>query len=121
MVEDADPPVARPFRDIPWSVMIALVLNLVAGVWFASGMDQRIIRVETRQVEQAADIGRLDRAREDTNLHVSKLDSRLDNMDSKLQAILDIVQQWDPPPTPDSQQPEQRAPAPNFRKPPAPR
>lgn len=117
MVEDVDPSLARPFRDIPWSVMIALVLNLVAGVWFASGLEQRVLRVETRQIEQAADIGRLDRAREDANVHMTKLDDQFRSVDDKLGAILTILQQDQS--APPSEPSGVAAPPQNFQKPPA--
>lgn len=83
-------------KDVPWSVLVALVLNLVAGVWFASGLEQRVLRVENRQIEFASDVGRLDQARESTNLHMTQLDDQFKEIDKKLNAILSIMQDQGP-------------------------
>lgn len=78
-------------KDVPWSVLVALVLNLVAGVWFASGLEQRVSRVENRQIEFASDVGRLDQARETATLHMSHLDDQFGDIDKKLNAILGFL------------------------------
>lgn len=54
---------------------------------------RRIDRLEGQATSEGTIVNRLDTAREDANVHFTKVDGRLDAMDSKLGAILEIVQQ----------------------------
>lgn len=104
-----------------FAVAITIVLNIGTGVWFASGIEQRMRHVEDKQLDFAHDVGRLDQAREQTNLHMKDLDDHYKNLDDKVSAILGIVEQWDQsgPPAPDQGGVETHtAPPQNFQKPP---
>lgn len=100
------------------AVALTIVLNIGTGVWFASGIEQRMHHVEDRLLDQAHDIGRLDQAREATNLHMSQLDDKFKDIDQKLGAILSIMQDPAPAPEPDSGVETHTAPQQNFQKPP---
>lgn len=120
----ADEPVelnAKKLGMIPLlGVAVTIFLNIATGVWFASGMDQRMRNVEGQQINFAHDLGRLDAAREQTNLHMAQLDGQYKNLDDKISAILGIVQQWNQDPPPDGGGGETHtAPQQNFQKPPA--
>lgn len=103
-----------------FAVAITIILNIGTGVWFASGIEQRMRRVEDKQLDFSHDVGRLDQAREQTNLHMKDLDDHYKNLDDKVSAILGIVEQWDQsgPPAPEQGVETHTAPQPNFQRPP---
>lgn len=119
MGDEADLIIGKKANMIPlFAVALTIILNIGTGVWFASGIEQRMRHVEDRQIDFAHDVGRLDQAREATNLHMSQLDDQFKEIDKKLGAILTIMQ--DPAePEPDQGGVETHtAPQQNFQKPP---
>lgn len=119
MHEETPPIASSGLRNAIVSAIIASVIPLLGMIAYISQtegrFDVRLSTVESRQVTFASDVGRLDQARENTDIHLTKVDGKMSDMDGKISAILDILQRWEQSPA-ENNGGETRS-APNFPRP----
>ena len=71
-------------KHIPVAVLIGLMLNAGAGIWYASQFESRLGQVEKQFPAYVAQVADIDRARQDTNVRLTKIDDQIT-------VVLDIV------------------------------
>ena len=106
--------VMNQFRWADIGVILAIIVQLFIVVWYASQLDARVGSVErqlsglnTAQLDTRVgvverqqtvfsnSVANLDAAREKADIHMTQIDDKLENMNGKIQAILDIVERME--------------------------
>lgn len=94
-------------RNAVYGMMGTMVIFLVSVIWYGSQMaarfDARLTALENQQTLSRAIEEKLNDAREDTRVHFAQTDEKFADLSSKMAAILEILQQDNPPPSGGSQ------------------
>lgn len=80
-------------------VIAAITAQLVGGIAYITEhdaqYDARIGAVERQQISMSVAIQGLNDAKEKTEIHLTQVDDKLESMNGKIDAILDIVQRME--------------------------
>lgn len=102
------------FRLGDLTVIVMLLVNLVAAVWFAAQLSARVGVVESQLLTVTTRVEQLNTAREATDLHLAKVDDTYTELNGKITSVLDILKSWQD--TADPQQGSPSRPPANFPK-----
>lgn len=74
-------------RKVSLGVLVAIVCNLVAGVWYAAKIDSRVESLEKYMVIYTSDVTRLRRSIDRDKDRLTRLEDRMDMLISEVSKI----------------------------------
>lgn len=86
MARRADDDVWHLDKKVPISIIAALLMQFVAGLWFVSKLESRIVALEEHEQIQGQRDSQQDLA---TAEHARSLSARLDRIESKLDRLIE--------------------------------